>query len=291
MTSLSSGWTDTVYARTDDEASLREIARVVRTDIIRMLALAPSGHAAGALGMADLMTVLYFNAMRHDPARPDWSERDVFFLSNGHTAPVLYAVLARSGYFPVPELGTLRRLGSRLQGHPERCTLPGVESTSGPLGSGLSQAAGYAYVLANIDRVRHRFVYTVMGDGEIDEGNVWEAAMFAGKYRLGNLIAFIDRNNIQIDGPTEAVMPLTNLRAKWESFDWHVLDIDGNNVRAVMDAIQLGRTVNYAPTMIIANTVAGKGVPFMEYDHRWHGKIPSVEQAEAALQALEGSSW
>ncbi|WP_213452175.1 transketolase [Rhizomonospora bruguierae] len=277
-----------VYGRTDDESSLREIARVIRQDIIRMLACAPSGHTAGPLGMAELLTALYFNAMRHDPANPDWPERDVFFLSNGHTAPVLYAALARSGYFPVAELATLRRLGSRLQGHPERKTLPGIESTSGPLGSGLSQAAGYAHVLRNIKRVRGRFVYTVMGDGEINEGNVWEAAMFAGKYRLGNLIAFIDRNYIQIDGATEDVMPLTHLRAKWESFDWHVIEIDGNSVRAVVEAIQLGKAVSHAPTMIIANTVPGKGVPFIEYDHRWHGTIPSSTQAEEALRILNG---
>lgn len=277
-----------VYGRTDDDAGLKEIAQVLRADIVRMLAAAPSGHTAGPLGMAELLTALYFNAMRHDPSRPGWEDRDVFFLSNGHTAPVLYAALARSGYFPLSELSTLRRLGSRLQGHPERKALPGLESTSGPLGSGLSQAAGYAHVVQNIDKVRGRFVYTIMGDGEIDEGNVWEAAMFAGKYRLGNLVAFIDRNNIQIDGATEDVMPLTNLRAKWEAFDWHVLEIDGNNVRAVVDAIQLGKAVSFAPTMIIAHTVPGKGVPFIEYDHRWHGKIPTQEQAETALRCLKG---
>ncbi|MDR2347181.1 MAG: transketolase, partial [Bifidobacteriaceae bacterium] len=237
---------------------------------------------------AELLTALYFNAMRHDPANPDWPGRDVFFLSNGHTAPVLYAALARAGYFPVSELATLRQLGSRLQGHPERNALPGVESTSGPLGCGLSQAAGYAHALANIDRVKRRFVYTVMGDGEIDEGNVWEAAMFAGKYRLGNLIAFIDRNNIQIDGATEDVMPLTNLRAKWEAFDWHVLEIDGNNVRAVIDAVSLGQAVTWAPTMVIAHTVPGRGVPFMECDHRWHGLAPTPAEAERALAALQG---
>jgi len=279
-----------VYGRTDDDARLKEIAGVLRADIVRMLAAAPSGHTAGPLGMAELLTALYFNAMRHDPSRPDWGDRDVFFLSNGHTAPVLYAALARSGYFPISELSTLRRLGSRLQGHPERKALPGLESTSGPLGSGLSQAAGYAHVVQNIDKVRGRFVYTIMGDGEIDEGNVWEAAMFAGKYRLGNLIAFIDRNNIQIDGATEDVMPLTNLRAKWESFDWHVLEIDGNNVRAVVDAIQLGKAVSFAPTMIIAHTVPGKGVPFIEYDYRWHGKIPTQTQAEEALRYLRGQA-
>lgn len=279
-----------VYGRTDDEDGLREIARVIREDIIRMLAAAPSGHTAGPLGMAELLTALYFNAMRHDPALPDWPERDVFFLSNGHTAPVLYAALARAGYLPVSELATLRLLGSRLQGHPERKSLPGVESTSGPLGSGLSQAAGYAHVLRNVDRVKHRFVYTIMGDGELDEGNIWEAAMFAGKYRLGNLIGFVDRNNIQIDGPTEDVMPLTNLRAKWESFDWHVLEIDGNNVRAVVDAINFGKAVSWAPTMIIAHTVPGKGVPFIEFDHRWHGMTPSPSQAEEALLTLGRSS-
>ncbi|MDR3069760.1 MAG: transketolase [Propionibacteriaceae bacterium] len=279
---------ETTYARTDDTAELSHIAQVIRADIVQMLATAASGHSAGPLGMAEQLTALYFNTMRHDPANPAWPERDLFFLSNGHTAPVLYSALARAGYFPVSELGTLRRLGSRLQGHPERDALPGVESTSGPLGSGLSQAAGYAHVLQNIDHVKNRFVYTTMGDGEIDEGNVWEAAMFAGKYRLGNLIALIDRNNIQIDGATEDVMPLTNLRAKWESFDWHVLDIDGNNVRAVIEAINLGKAVTWAPTMILANTVPGKGVPFMEYDHTWHGKPPSPSQAEQALNALKG---
>jgi transketolase len=279
---------DEVFGRTEDEGRLEEIARVIRTDIIRMLAAAPSGHTAGPLGMAELLTALYFNALRHDPMRPSWADRDIFFLSNGHTAPVLYAAMARSGYFPVAELVTLRRLGSRLQGHPERSALPGLESTSGPLGSGLSQAAGYAHVLQNIDHVRHRFVYTIMGDGEIDEGNVWEAAMFAGKYRLGNLIAFIDRNNIQIDGATEDVMPLTDLRAKWESFDWHVLEIDGNNVRAVVDAIRLAKAASSGPTMIIAHTVPGKGVPFMEYDHHWHGKIPDRSQADEALRTLGG---
>ncbi|MDR0849490.1 MAG: transketolase [Propionibacteriaceae bacterium] len=278
------------FAPTNDDAQLRNIARLIRQDIVKMLATAGSGHSAGPLGMAEQLTALFFNAMRHDPKNPDWPDRDVFFLSNGHTAPVLYAALARSGYFPVEELSTLRKLGSRLQGHPERGALPGIESTSGPLGSGLSQAAGYAHVLQNIDHVKNRFVYTTMGDGEIDEGNVWEAAMFAGKYRLGNLIALIDRNNIQIDGATEDVMPLTNLRAKWESFDWHVLDIDGNNVRAVVDAIQLGKAASWAPTMILCNTVPGKGVPFMEYDHKWHGMPPSPAQAEQALQALKGGA-
>jgi transketolase len=276
------------FARTDDDAELRNIARMIREDIVRMLAAAGSGHSAGPLGLAELLTALYFNILRHNPADPDWPERDLFFLSAGHTAPVLYAALARAGYFPAAELATLRQLGSRLQGHPERGALPGIESTSGPLGSGLSQAAGYAHVLRNIDRVKHRFVYAVMGDGEINEGNIWEAAMFAGKYRLGNLIAFIDRNNIQIDGATEDVMPLTNLRAKWEAFDWHVLEVDGNSVRAVIDAANLGKAVTWAPTLVIAHTVPGRGVPFMEYDHRWHGLPPSPAQADQALAALRG---
>jgi transketolase len=272
-----------------DEKGLQRMAGTIRRDIVTMLAAAKSGHSAGPLGMAELLTVLYFHSMRHDPQDPDWDERDVFFLSNGHTAPVLYAALARSGYLPVEELATLRQYGSRLQGHPERVMLPGLESTSGPLGSGLSQAAGYAYVLQEIDQVKRRWAYTIMGDGEINEGNIWEAAMFAGKYALGNLIAFIDRNNIQIDGATEDVMPLGDLRAKWEAFNWHVLEIDGNNVRDVVDSIDHAKAVTAKPTMIIANTVPGKGVPFMEFDHRWHGMPPTSEQAVDALRALEGA--
>ncbi|NVM98503.1 transketolase [Arthrobacter sp. SDTb3-6] len=271
-----------------DDEDLRRMATTIRKDIISMLAAAKSGHSAGPLGMAELLTVLYFHSMLHDPKNPDWEKRDVFYLSNGHTAPVLYAAMARSGYFPVEELKTLRQLGSRLQGHPERRALAGLESTSGPLGSGLSQAAGYAYVLQEIDQINQRWVYAIMGDGEINEGNVWEAAMFAGKYALGNLIAFIDRNNIQIDGSTEDVMPLGDLHAKWRAFDWHVLEIDGNNVRSIIDAIDLGKAVTTKPTMIIANTVPGKGVPFMEYNHRWHGMPPTSEQADTALLALEG---
>ena len=270
------------------DEDLRQMAVTIRRDIITMLAAAKSGHSAGPLGMAELLTVLYFHSMLHDSQNPDWDKRDLFFLSNGHTAPVLYAAMARAGYFPVEELITLRQFGSRLQGHPERLALPGLESTSGPLGSGLSQAAGYAYVLQEIDQVTQRWVYTIMGDGEINEGNVWEAAMFAGKYALGNLIAIIDRNNIQIDGSTEDVMPLRDLRAKWEAFDWHVLEIDGNNVRNIIDAISLAKAVTAKPTMIIANTVPGKGVPFMEYNHRWHGMPPTSEQADIALLALEG---
>lgn len=271
---------------TTDIARLEEQANRTRISIIEMLAAAASGHSAGPLGMAEILTVLYFEAMKHDPQNPEWADRDVFFLSNGHTAPVLYATLAHAGYFDVDELKTLRQYGSRLQGHPERTALPGLENTSGPLGSGLSQAAGYAYVLQHIDKELHRFVYVAMGDGELNEGNIWEAAMFAGKYRLGKLVGIIDRNYIQIDGLTEDVMPLDDLRAKWESFGWHVLEVDGNNVAELLGAINQAKAVAQKPSVIIAYTVPGKGVPFMEYDYKWHGKPPTPDQAETAIAGL-----
>ncbi|HEX8763224.1 MAG TPA: transketolase, partial [Candidatus Saccharimonadales bacterium] len=216
-----------------DELEL--IANDIRQDIIRMLLEAKSGHSAGPLGLTDIFTALYFNILKHDPKNPDWEDRDILILSNGHCTPVRYATMARAGYFDRSELLTLRKLGSRLQGHPERTKLPGVETTSGPLGSGLSQAAGMAMAL-RMDKKHHRWVYVVTGDGELNEGNIWEAAMFVGKYKLNNLIAIVDRNNIQIDGPTETVMPLEDLRGKWESFGWHVLEIDGNDIEAVIDA-------------------------------------------------------
>lgn len=275
-------------ARTITE--LRNVANRVRQNIVTMLAAAGSGHSAGPLGMADILTALYFGAMNHDPANPEWEHRDVFFLSNGHTVPVQYAAMAEAGYFPISELSTLRQFGSRLQGHPERRALPGLESTSGPLGCGLSQAAGFAYVLKHIDVDPSRFVYTVMGDGELQEGNVWEAAMFASAKALGNVIAIIDRNYIQIDGSTEVVMPLDPLTEKWESFGWHVLEIDGNDIEAIMSAIALGKAVAAKPTVIIAHTVPGKGVSFMEYDYRWHGKPPTVDQAALALTELRESA-
>ncbi|MET4901163.1 transketolase [Paenarthrobacter sp. CC6] len=261
----------------------------IRVSILDMLARAKSGHSAGPLGMAEILAVLYFNVLRHDPERPEWGDRDVFYLSNGHTAPVLYAALAHSGYFPVEELQTLRQFGSRLQGHPEREKLPGLESTSGPLGSGLSQAAGHAYAVQHIDKQLDRFVYVAMGDGELNEGNIWEAAMFAGKYKLGKLIGIVDRNYIQIDGQTEDVMPLDNLRAKWEAFGWHVLEVDGNNVASLLDAINTGKAVAQKPTVILAYTVPGKGVPFMEYDHKWHGKPPTAEQAREAITFINAT--
>lgn len=265
---------------------LQRKANDVRKDIIRMLEEAGSGHSAGPLGMAEIVTTLYFDIMNIRPEDPEWDERDFFFLSNGHTVPVQYAVMAERGYFPKSELMTLRKFGSRLQGHPERTKLPGLENTSGPLGSGLSQAAGVTYVLQYIDKQPQRFVYVVTGDGELNEGNIWEAAMFAGKYKLGQLIVFIDRNNIQIDGNTEDVMPLEDLRGKWESFGWHVQEVDGHNVESIQDAASMARAITNKPSIIIAHTIPGKGVDFMEYDYKWHGMPPNAEQAKVALKKL-----
>lgn len=266
-------------------------ANDIRKDIIAMLEEAGSGHSAGPLDLAEILTTLYFDIMNIRPSQPDWEERDFFFLSNGHTVPVQYAVMAERGYFPKEELMTLRKFGSRLQGHPERTKLPGLENTSGPLGSGLSQAAGVAYTLQHIDNQLHRFVYAVTGDGELDEGNIWEAAMFAGKYKLSQLVVFIDRNNIQIDGSTEDVMPLEDLAGKWRSFGWHVQEIDGHNVESIQDAASMARAITNKPSVIIAHTVPGKGVDFMEYDYHWHGGapgtgVPNHEQAKLALRKL-----
>lgn len=261
-------------------------ANVVREDIIKMLVVAGSGHSAGPLGLAEIMTALYFSIMKYDPKNPDWEERDLFFLSNGHVVPVQYAVMAEAGFFDKSELTTLRKFGSRLQGHPERTKLPGLENTSGPLGSGLSQAAGVAYSLQYLDKNPHRFVYVVTGDGELNEGNIWEAAMFAGKYKLSQLVVFIDRNNIQIDGTTDEVMPLEDLAGKFESFGWHVQEIDGHNIESVIDAASLARANTMKPSAIIAHTIPGKGVDFMEYDYKWHGMPPNKEQAKEALEML-----
>jgi len=266
---------------------LREMAVTIRQDIIRMLEAAGSGHSAGSLGQADIYTALYFNILRHDPKNPDDPERDILVQSNGHTVPVRYAAMARAGYFDVDELMTLRKFGSRLQGHPERTTLPGLETTSGPLGCGLSQAAGMAYSIKYLDEIKERWVYVTLGDGELDEGNNWEAAMFASKYKLHNLIAIIDRNNIQIDGSTEDIMPLEDLRGKWEAFGWHVQEIDGNNIESIIEACSLARAIVAQPSVIIAHTIPGKGVDFMEYDYRWHGTPPNNEQAKDALKKLQ----
>lgn len=257
----------------------------IREDIIKMLEHAGSGHSAGPLGLADIFTALYFDILKFDPKKPDWDQRDILLLSNGHCIPVQYATMAHAGYFDRKELMTLRNFGSRLQGHPERLRLPGLENTSGPLGCGLSQACGMALAM-RMNKDMHRWIYVVMGDGEQDEGNVWEAAMLGGKYKLNNIIAITDRNNIQIDGPTETVMPLEDLRGKWESFGWHVIEIDGNNIEAVIDACAMARAVVEKPVMIIAHTIPGKGVDFMEYDFHWHGAPPNHEQAVKALHEL-----
>lgn len=260
-------------------------ANDIRQDIIKMLEHAGSGHSAGPLGLADIFTALYFDILKYDPKEPTWEQRDILLLSNGHCVPVQYASMAHAGFFDKKELMTLRQFGTRLQGHPERTKLPGLESTSGPLGSGLSQACGMALAM-RMNKDHHRWVYVVMGDGEQDEGNVWEAAMLASKYKLNNIIAITDRNNIQIDGPTESVMPLDDLKAKWESFGWHVIEIDGNNIEAVIDACAMGRAVVERPVMIIAHTIPGKGVDFMESDFHWHGMPPNHEQAVKALHEL-----
>jgi transketolase len=263
---------------------LEQTAVEIRKSIISMLEEAGSGHSAGPLGLADILTVLYFSVLQHDPEDPTWDERDLFMLSNGHCVPVQYAAMAEAGYFHKIELKTLRKLGSRLQGHPERTKLPGLETTSGPLGSGLSQAIGMALGLRL--QKSDRRVYVVMGDGELDEGSIWEAAMLGAKYKVSNLTALVDRNNIQIDGPTEVVMPLEDLKAKWEAFGWHVIEVDGNNIEAIIDAYAMAKAIVEKPVVILAHTVPGKGVDFMEYDFRWHGKPPNHEEAIKALHEL-----
>jgi len=263
-------------------------ANAIRQDVIEMLVSANSGHTAGSLGMADIFSTLYFHILSHKPKNPNWSSRDRVILSNGHICPVLYASLARAGYFPLEELKKLRNIHSRLEGHPYFGSLPGVENTSGPLGSGLSQAIGIALAF-RLDNLKNR-VFCLMSDGEHDAGNTWEAIMSAGKYRLNNLTAIIDRNNIQIDGFTENVMPLEPLRAKYESFNWHVLEIDGHNIEAIVDAVNEAKVIYEKPTAIIAHTIPGRGVSFMERDFSWHGKPPTRNEAEAALLELRAFS-
>lgn len=264
--------------------ALEEHAEKIRELIIEMLVAAGSGHTAGPLGMADIFSALYFHVLNHDPKRPDWEERDRLILSNGHIVPVRYAAMALAGYFPLEEVKTLRKLGTRLQGHPERTRLPGLETTSGPLGEGLSQAAGMAYAL-RMDGRRER-VYVVMGDGEQDEGSVWEAVMWTAKNKLSNLTAIIDRNNIQIDGMTEDVMPLDDLRKKYEAFNWNVLEVDGHNIRAFIEAIDQAKATFEQPTLVLAHTIPGKGVSEIEFDYHWHGKPPSKEEGKTFMKEI-----
>jgi len=280
-------------ALTDEEITkLEGRAKAIRETIIRMLVASGSGHTAGPLGMADIFTAFYFHILNHDAKRPDWEERDRLVLSNGHIAPVLYATLAHAGYFGVEECLTLRQFGSRLQGHPERLRLHGLETTSGPLGEGLSQASGMALAFQMDDvgrgtsHMEKRRIYCLMSDGEQQEGNTWEAVMFAGKYKLSNLIAVMDRNNIQIDGRTEDVMPLEPLADKYRAFNWHVIEVDGNDIRAFIGAIEEAKTVFGKPTIIIAHTIPGKGVPEIEGDYHWHGKPPTVEEGKRFLEQI-----
>src|SRR3989344_2420080 len=262
-----------MQALTDPEIKeLESKASAIRQTIIEMLVAAGSGHTAGPLGMADIFTALYFHVLNHDPKNPSWPERDWLILSNGHITPIRYVSMAQAGYFSIEELKTLRKLGTRLQGHPEREKLPGVETTSGPLGSGLGQAAGIAYA-HRMDGKKNR-VYCIMSDGEQETGNIWESAMFAGKYKLSNLTAIMDRNNIQIDGMTEDIMPLESLKAKYEAFNWHVLEVDGHNIEAFVSAVEEAKAIFEKPTLILAHTIPGKGIPEIEFDYRWHGIPP-----------------
>lgn len=269
------------------EAKIKELelkANDIRQDIVKMLVEAGSGHTAGPLGMADIFTAMYFHVLNHRPQEPMWPSRDRLVLSNGHITPVRYAAMAHAGYFPREELMTLRKFGTRLQGHPERERLPALETTSGPLGSGLGQAVGMA-IAARMDGAAWR-TYCFMSDGEMNAGVTWEAAMLAGKKKLSNLTGIIDRNNIQIDGMTEDVMPLEPLRDKWTAFNWHVLEVDGHNIEAFVDAIQEAKAVYEKPTVIIAHTIPGKGVPEIEFDYKWHGIPPDKEQAKQFLNDL-----
>lgn len=268
----------------EEEAFLYEKAKQIRIDIINMLTEAASGHTAGPLGMTDIFTALYFYSANIDPRNPEDPGRDRIILSNGHIVPVRYATMAHRGYFDRKELVTLRKFGSRLQGHPERHQIPALETTSGPLGSGLGQAAGMAYA-AKMDK-KKLHVYCLLSDGEMQAGNIWESGMFAAANKLNNLIGIIDRNNIQINGQTEEVMPLESLTDKWRSFNWHVLEIDGHNIREIITAIDHAKAVVQKPTMVIAHTIPGKGVPEIEYDYHWHGMPPKKEDQERFLKAL-----
>ena len=271
------------------EEKIKELeikANDIRQSIIEMLVEAKSGHTAGPLGMADIFTLFYFHILKHNPKDPLWAERDRLVLSNGHICPVLYATMAHAGYFPIEELKTLRKFGSRLQGHPHREFLPFVETSSGPLGSGLSQAIGMALADKIDGKNKSRFIYCFMSDGEHDEGNTWEAIMLAGKNKLNNLIAVVDRNNIQIDGFTEHIMPLEPLADKWRAFNWHVIEVFGHDFRAIDKAVEEAKEISDKPTVIIAHTIPGKGVKEFERDYKWHGVTPNKEQGEMALKEL-----
>ena len=272
--------------QTEDTGALRHIAATIRKSVVTSLAEAGSGHLGGSLGLADIFTVLYFSKLNHHPDDPAWPGRDRLILSIGHVAPVLYATLAHSGYFPVEELLTLRKMGSRLQGHPGRDHgLPGLELSAGSLGQGLSVSVGMA-LAAKYDRKNHR-IFSIHGDGELQEGSIWEAAMAASHHHLDNLVAIVDRNGLQIDGKTEDVMGLEPLGNKWQSFGWHVIECDGNDIGQIAGAIDAACLVSGKPAVIIARTIMGKGIVRIENDYRWHGKVPSREEAVEIIKEIE----
>ncbi len=272
------------YLTENKRIVLEKQANEIRQTLIAMLFAAGSGHTAGPLGMADIFTAFYFHILNHDPKNPEMPDRDRLILSNGHIVPIRYATMAHAGYFPIKETLTLRKFKSRLQGHPERERLPGLETTSGPLGSGLSQAAGIAYG-ARMDGKKFR-TYCFVSDGEQDAGNIWEAVLFAAANKLSNLTAVMDRNNIQINGMTENVMPLESVRAKYEAFNWHVIEIDGHNMEEIVDAVEQAKAIYEKPTLILAHTIPGKGIKEIEFDYTWHGKPPKKEEAEKFLAEL-----
>ena len=263
---------------------MQNIAMRLRRYVVTMIATAGSGHPGGSLSSVEILATLYLKVLRHNHADPSWPDRDRLVLSNGHVCPVLYAAMANAGYFPKEELLTLRKLGSRLQGHPHRSALPGIENSSGPLGQGLSQAVGMA-IVSKSERKRWR-VYSIISDGEHGEGQIWEAVLLASKYKLGNLTAIMDRNNIQIDGFTEEVLPLEPLDEKYRAFGWHVIEVDGHNIHEIIDACEKSKAIYEKPTLIIAHTIPGKGIPFMEFLTEWHGKPPTQKEAEEALNLL-----
>lgn len=273
-----------VVARETAGQDLEQIAKALRRHIITMIAAAGSGHPGGSLSAVEIVTSLYFRVLRHRPSEPRWADRDRFILSKGHAAPLLYAALAECGYFPVGELTTLRKLGSRLQGHTDRTSTPGVEMSSGSLGQGLSFGIGIA-LAARLNSQSYR-VYVLLGGGECDEGQVWEAAMAAAHFKLDNLVAIVDHNQQQIDGWNAEIMNLEPLPEKWRAFGWEVIDVNGHDFRQILAAFEKAQQVKGRPTMIIARTIKGKGVSFMENNLEFHGTAPTPEQAKAALEEL-----
>ena len=265
---------------------LEEKSKILRRHIVEMVNRAASGHPGGSLSAADIITVLYFYKMRHDPKNPKWEDRDRFVLSKGHAAPVLYAALAECGYFPIKYLDTLRQIGSSLQGHPDMLSLAGVEMTTGSLGQGLSAAVGMA-LAGRIDKKDYR-IYCMIGDGESQEGQIWEAAMAAGHHKLDKLIVILDHNKFQIDGKVEDIKGIQPIKAKWEAFRWHVIEnVDGHSIKAIIEAFEKAEKIKGKPVIIIAETVKGKGVSFMEWKNEFHGKAPSKEELGKALEELK----